>query len=69
MEEDCYFSLEDKIWYDRSIINLYSIKKFDHPVNFQNLMLLTEYNNKSIKIVEGFFISDNLNELFKNSIL
>lgn len=65
MDEDCYFNLEDKIWYDESILNLCYDKKFgkiihDHQINFDKLMLFNEYNNIPIKIVEGFLIIDNI---------
>lgn len=69
MDDDCYFGLDDKIWYDKSFINLCG--GFDHQQNFERLMNLTEYKNISIKIIEGFLIlegkmdlnSDDLNQL------
>src|SRR5690242_17200153 len=39
MEEECYFDMDDKEWYDNSFCNL--CYGFDHVSNFNELMKLT----------------------------
>lgn len=52
MDDDCYYDLKDKTWYDKSYINL--CKGFNHVNNYILCSSMKKYNGNEINIVESF---------------
>ena len=52
LDDDCYYDLKDKEWYDKSICNICS--GFNHVQNYLICQALTEFCGKKINIVNSF---------------
>lgn len=57
IEEQSYYDLKDKEWFDLAICNL--TRGFDHFKNYNKLKNLTEYNKIPINIIEGFLVIES----------
>lgn len=56
LDDDCYFDMKDKIWYDLAECNLCG--GFDHIHNFVKLKQMTEYEGAQIKITDSFLFTE-----------
>ncbi len=54
MDNECYFYMKDKIWYDLSITNLCG--GFNHIYNYKTCKEIKKYKNKEINIVDSFLV-------------
>ena len=52
MDEDCYFDLKDKEWYDKAKCNICS--GFNHIKNYIKYKNITNYKGKQINIIDSF---------------
>ena len=63
MEEDHYFDIKDKHWYDKSITNICG--GFNHIKNYKKCRMMTTVKGKEINIVDGFLFLEATNGKLK----
>lgn len=56
MDEDCYFDLKDKPWYDKAKTNI--CRNFNHIKNYTKCKNMKTYNNEPINIVDSFLFME-----------
>ncbi len=54
MDDDCYFDMDDKIWYDKSKI-LHNTG-FNHIKNYAKYKNITKLKKKSVNIIDSFLV-------------
>jgi len=57
MDDDWYFKMKDKAWYDLAITNL--CRGFNHIYNYKMCKEITEYKDKQINIVDSFLVLES----------
>ncbi|QKF94210.1 hypothetical protein QKU48_gp0752 [Fadolivirus algeromassiliense] len=63
MDDNCYFDMKDKIWYDKAICNICS--GFNHIKNYTKAKNMTMYKKKPINIVDSFLFIELRNGILE----
>ncbi len=57
MDNECYYYMKDKPWYDLAITNLCG--GFNHIYNYKKCKEITKHKNKEINIVDSFLVLES----------